>query len=57
MFEWQQLQAGLSGKNEWKEERFEITVEKFLKQKSHLKFDRQPHKFSNFVENKSLTKI
>jgi len=30
---------------------FEITVEKFSKQKSYLKFERRPHKFSNFVEN------
>jgi len=36
---------------------FEITVEKFSKQKGHLKFDRRPQKFSNFVKNKSLTKI
>jgi len=40
-----------------KKDVFEITIEKFSKQKSHLKFDRSPHKFSNFVENKSLTKI
>jgi len=36
---------------------FEITVKKLSKQKSHLKFDKRPHKFSNFVKNKSLTKI
>jgi len=26
-------------------------------QKSHLKFDTRPHKFSNFVVNKGLMKI
>jgi len=40
-----------------KKDVFKITVEKFLKQKSHLKFDRWPDKFSNFVENNSLIKI
>jgi len=33
---------------------FEITVEKFSKQKSLLKFDRRPHKFSNFAKNKQI---
>jgi len=34
----------------------EITVEKISKQKV-IKFVRRPHKFSNFVKNKSLAKI
>jgi len=32
---------------------FDIAVEKFSKQKSYLKFDRQHHKFSNFVRIKA----